>query len=256
MGQHCVDCVGEASATTRAPDTGAVALDARQRTPIVTYTLIALNAVIFAVCAVQAQSLTDLRYSSWMGYGALISGHGFDNEYWRLLTSGFLHWSVIHVAVNMFTLYIIGADLERIFGSARYIAVYLIGLVGGSAFVMAFEHDNTATAGASGALYGLMGALLVVVLRIKAPPGTVIAMIVINLVISVTIPGISLLGHLGGLVFGAAAAAGLLWAPAVLLPPERRTYQRVTRVGWLCLAALFVIALALGTGFAFSDSMG
>lgn len=226
-----------------------------QRTPYVTYGLIAVNVVIFLLCLWQAGSVSNLENSTIMREGALISGAGFENEYWRLLTSGFLHWSVIHVAVNMLSLYFVGADLERVFGSARYLAVYLVGLLGGSAAVMALQSGGVVTAGASGAIYGLLGALLVVVIRLKLPPTTVIAIIVINIVVSVSIPGISLYGHLGGLVFGAASAAAILWLPLKVLPPAKQTYDRVTRIGWYGLSALAVIALVIGTAFAVEASI-
>ncbi|MGB6246264.1 MULTISPECIES: rhomboid family intramembrane serine protease [Gordonia] len=257
MGQHCVDCVGEAASSVRvataAPTLNTTGADRRR--PVVTYGLIAVNVVVFLACVLQAGSATNLLNSSIMQQGALISGAGFENEYWRLFTSGFLHWSVLHVAVNMISLYLIGADLERVFGPARYFAVYLIGLLGGSAAVMALESGPKITAGASGAVYGLLGALLVVVLRLKLPATNVIAVIVINVVLSFSITGISLLGHLGGLVFGAAAALAVLWVPMKVLPPEKQTYQHVTRIGWYGLALLFVIALAIGTGFAAEASL-
>ena len=122
--------------------------------------------------------------------------------------------------------------------------------------VMALEPGLKATAGASGAIYGLLGALLVVVLKLKLPATTVIAVIVINVVLSLSIPGISLLGHLGGLVFGSAAAAAVIWLPVKILPPEKQTYQQVTKIGWYGLTALAVIALVIGTSFAVEASLG
>lgn len=217
--------------------------------PYVTYGLIAVNLAVFVACLAQAGG-TDFTRSAIMRHGALITGLGYEQEYWRLLTSGFLHWSVMHVAVNMISLFIVGRDLERLFGPARYAAIYLIGLLGGSAAVMAIERDPTVTAGASGAIYGLMGALLVVVLKLKLPPTSVLVVIGFNVVLSLSIPGISLLGHLGGLVFGALAAGAVVWLPNKVLPPQRRTAPAVSRVGWYGLVGLVVLTLALGTGFA------
>ncbi|WP_132992651.1 rhomboid family intramembrane serine protease [Gordonia zhaorongruii] len=226
----------------------------RRVTPVVTYALIAINVVVFAACMLQARG-TDLRFSPIYREGVLITGGGFENEYWRLITSGFLHQSVMHVAVNMISLYIIGAELEKVLGRNRYLAIYLIGLLGGSAAVMALEHSPTLTAGASGAIYGLMGALFVLLLRIKAPVTTVVVLIAVNLVISISIPNISLLGHLGGLVFGAAAAGAVLWLPVKILPPERRTKASVDRFGWYGLLVLAVIALAIGAGIGVGSSV-
>lgn len=252
-----MDCVSQASSSVRV-STAAPTINtgAARVTPIVTYVLIAINLVVFGAVVLQAGGFTGLGRSTIMQQGALISGGGFENEYWRLLTSGFLHWSVTHLALNMISLYLIGADLERLFGKARYLAVYLIGLLGGSAAVMALQPDLAVTAGASGAIYGLMGALLVVVLRLKLSPTMVIAVIVINVVLSLSIPNISLLGHFGGLVFGAASAAAILWVPVKVLSPEAQTYQKVTRIGWYGLAVLAVLALAIGTAFAVEASVG
>lgn len=256
VGQHCLDCINESTSAARVDATAPTIDVASRAKPYVTYALIAINVVVFGAVVLQAGSFTDFNGSSIMRKGVLISGGGFENEYWRLVTSGFLHWSVVHLAVNMFSLYVIGADLERVFGRARYLAVYLVGLLGGSAAVMALQPGRLVhTAGASGAIYGLLGALLIVILRLKLPATTVISVIVINVVLSLSIPGISLFGHLGGLVFGAAAAAAVIWLPTKVLPPERQTYQDVTRVGWYGLIVLAVIALVIGTSFAVEASL-
>ncbi|GEE00577.1 hypothetical protein nbrc107696_10230 [Gordonia spumicola] len=223
------------------------AVAAMNAKPVVTYGLIAANVIVFVAVLLQAGG-TTLYLSSIYREGVLINGAGFDDQYWRLLTSGFLHQSVPHLAINMFSLYIIGADLERVLGRGRYLAIYLVSLLGGSAAVMALQSGVAATAGASGAIYGLMGALLILLLRLKAPVQTVLGVIAVNLVISVTIPNISLWGHVGGLTFGAAAAAVILWLPVQVLSPEKRTQAAVSRVGWYGLAALAVLAIAIGTG--------
>ncbi|GAA2367425.1 MULTISPECIES: rhomboid family intramembrane serine protease [Gordonia] len=244
--------MNEANATARVRTDAPVVDDsAAARRPVVTYGLIAVNLAAFIAVVLQAGGTSNLLLkSSIMQQGALVTGLGLENEYWRLLTSGFLHWSILHVAMNMISLYLIGADLERVLGPARYLAVYLIGLFGGSAAVVALGPELAATAGASGAIYGLLGALLIVVIRLKLPATTLITVIVLNVVLSLSIPGISIWAHFGGFVFGAASAAAIIWLPVKVLPPEKRTYQQVTRVGWIGLAALLVIALAIGTGFA------
>ena len=255
VGQHCVDCVAEASATQRA--TAPTVVARRSVQPVVTYALIAINLLVFGAVLLQAggTDLRDLVTSSIYSHGVLVNGAGFENEYWRLLTSGFLHQSVPHLAINMFSLYIIGADLERVLGRARYLAIYLVGLLGGSAAVMAFQDGTTLTAGASGAIYGLMGALFVLLLKLKAPVTTVVVIIVVNIVFSVSLPNISLFGHLGGLVFGAASAAAVIWLPTAVLPPPKRTQAAVDRVGWYGLLALAVIAVAIGSGIGLGESL-
>lgn len=216
------------------------------RTPIVTYALIAINLAIFALCVAQA-GLSEPGDAPLFIDGDLVRGIVGDGEYWRLLTAGFLHFSVMHVAVNMISLYIIGRDLERVLGPWRYIAVYLIALFGGSAAVMLFEDDNVRTAGASGAIYGLMGALLVFLIKAKASLTPVLAVIGFNVVLSISLPGVSLMAHLGGLLFGIAATAAVLYLPE-MIPAEKRTAAAAARIGWVGLAALLVVALALGVG--------
>ncbi|MFT3716495.1 MAG: rhomboid family intramembrane serine protease [Gordonia sp. (in: high G+C Gram-positive bacteria)] len=242
VGQHCADCL----AADQAASGQTVTPREATRTPYVTYSLIAINVIVFVVCMIQAGG-TDLSASTWMQKGALITGDGLHHEYWRLLTSGFLHWSVMHVAINMISLFLIGRDLERFFGPARYLAVYLISLLGGSGAVMLLTTEHKATAGASGAIYGLMGALLVVVLLAKQSPNQVIAVIVVNLVLSVSLPNISIWAHVGGLVFGMLATLAIYRLP-LILAPDRRTASAVAAVGWAGIAALAVLAIALGVG--------
>ncbi len=215
--------------------------------PYATYGLIAANVVVFAICALQARGVDMLRSQLFVDW-ALYKPWVADGEYWRLLTAGFLHFSVTHIAVNMLSLYILGRDLEIAIGIPRYLGVYLTSLLGGSAAVMVLGADNAVNAGASGAIYGLMGAVLVVVLKARASPTPVITIIVLNLVLSVTIPGISLLAHVGGLVFGAAATAGIIFGPQWVLAPERRTAAAASRIGWIAVIGLLVMAVVIGVG--------
>lgn len=249
VGQHCLDCVAQERGAARVPTGGPPATLDAHRTPWVTYALIAVNVALFAAAVLQSGG-RGLSSSTIMQDGWLYTGNPFGQgyEYWRLLTSGFLHFSVPHLAVNMISLYILGRDLERLFGWARYLMIYLISLFGGSAAVLALQHSAAATAGASGAIYGLMGALLVVVLRLKLPATSVLVVIGINIVMSLSIPGISLWAHLGGLLFGALGALAVVWLPAVALPPARRTEAAVVRIGWIGLTVLLVIAVAAGAG--------
>lgn len=262
MGQHCVDCLkGAGTQQARQPQFGDRGIRPMApnvtvaRGPVATYSLIAINVIIFALVVIQRGGLTGVAITPIMLHGSLITGLGLEHEYWRLLTSGFLHHSVMHLAVNMISLYIIGRDLERALGIGRYLAIYLTGLLGGSALVMAFETGVTQTVGASGAIYGLLGAILVVVLKSKVSPIPVIVILVLNFGLSISIPGISLLGHLGGFLFGAAAAIGVILLPGWVLPPEKRTADRVSRIGWISIAVLVLLALGLGIGFTAADSL-
>ncbi|AZG47047.1 Rhomboid protease GluP [Gordonia insulae] len=219
--------------------------------PYATYGLIGINLIIFAVCVLQARGFEMVRSQLFVDW-ALVKPWVADGEYWRLFTAGFLHFSVTHIAVNMISLYVLGRDLEIAIGIPRYLAVYFTALLGGSAAVMALGSGTAINAGASGAIYGLMGAVLVVVLKARVSPVPVISIIALNLVLSITIPNISLLAHVGGLVFGAAATAGIIFLPQWVLPQERRTATSVARVGWIAVAVLLVAAVAVSVGVGIS----
>ncbi|MFC6092815.1 rhomboid family intramembrane serine protease [Saccharothrix lopnurensis] len=241
VGYQCVDCVDEGRRTVRPPRTFAGAELAARR-PVVTPVLIALNVLMYLLTAWQAGSLAGNSGSRLFGDLVMWTpGVAAYDEWWRLLTSGFLHYGPAHLGLNMIALYVLGRDLEPAFGRLRYTAVYLISLLGGSVAVYLFGSLNTLVAGASGAVYGLMGALLVAYLRFRINAGPALGVIVLNVVLSFTLPGISLLGHLGGLAVGAAVTAGLVYAPRA----KRDAYQTATVVtAVLLLVVLTVVRTA------------
>lgn len=237
VGHQCVDCVSEARRTQRHATTVAGApLSGRD---LVIPVLIAINVVVFAVTVVQAGSLganaNAALFQQWGLWPPAVSG----GQYWRLVTSGFLHFGPIHLAFNMLALWIIGRDLEMILGRGRFIAVYLVSLLGGSAAVALLEDARSVTAGASGAVFGLMGGLLIVLLRLRRSPGPALTIIGLNVVITFVVPNISILGHLGGLAFGTAATAAMVYAPR----QRRNAVQVGTLVGLVVvIVALLVLA--------------
>jgi membrane associated rhomboid family serine protease len=224
VGYQCVDCVNEGRRTQRRAVT--VAGAELNTKPLVVPILIALNLAVFALNAFQAQSVNNNDLSFSFDIGVLWPPAVAGGEWWRLITNGFQHFGVIHLVVNMVSLYIVGRDLEMLFGRARFLALYLVSLLGGSTAVFLFDaqevlrtstglvQDYGNTAGASGAIFGLMGALAVAVFRLKMPIAPALGIIALNLVITFTIPNISWLGHVGGLVTGAAVALGFLYPPA------------------------------------------
>ncbi|WP_420750987.1 rhomboid family intramembrane serine protease [Rhodococcus sp. O3] len=249
VGQQCVDCVAAArSATPQARTVAGAPVRSGHPTPLVTYILIGLNVLIFAITAAQSSSVMNNQLRSGLFrdlalWPPMIAGN---DEYLRLLGSGFLHFGPIHLAVNMFALWVIGRDTEIVLGRSRYIAVYLLSLLGGSAAVVLMQTDAV-TAGASGAVFGLMGAQAVILLRLRRSPAPVLSVVALNVFISITIPGISLWGHLGGLVIGAAATAAFLYGPQALGAGTDR--DRVVRTGWIALAAVtvaVVLVIVLG----------
>lgn len=205
----------------------------------------AINIVLFLVVAAQAGSVTEVRTSRVFVDGALWGPFMASGEYWRLLTAGFLHFSLIHLAINMFSLYILGRDVELTLGTGRFLGIYLTSLLGGSAVVMLLGDPLAINAGASGAIFGLMGATLIVVLKAKIPATGFYGIIGLNLVLSFTIPNISLWAHLGGLAFGAAAAAGIVYGPQ-LLPVGSRNPRAASAVGIVSMGVLIAVALIMG----------
>lgn len=245
VGFQCVDCVAAGQRDVRSARTAAGAKLSTGFTPIVTYALIAVNVVVFVITAVQSGSfVSNDRRSSLFDAWALWPPAVADGQLIRLIGSGFLHIGPLHLAVNMFALWIVGRDVERVLGRSRYLAVYLTALLGGSAGVMALGRLNEVTAGASGAIFGLFGALAVVLIRLRQSPGPIIAIILINIVISVSIPGVSLWGHVGGLVAGTAAAAGLLFVPGLLLGTRAMT-KAARAIGWASVAAVASAAVVI-----------
>jgi membrane associated rhomboid family serine protease len=206
VGYQCVDCVAEGARS----HASTVPWSRLAGHVMVVPALIAVNILIFAVTAVEAGSVARNADSSLFDQWALRPAAVADGAWWQLLTSGFLHIGPIHLIFNMIALWVIGRDLEQVLGSVRFLVVYLVSLVGGSLVVLLFENPASHTAGASGAVFGLMGGLAVVLIKLRLSPSPALTIILLNVVISFVVPNISILGHFGGLAFGAAATAALL----------------------------------------------
>ncbi|WP_378735314.1 rhomboid family intramembrane serine protease [Nocardia brasiliensis] len=241
VGQHCVDCLRQEQRTVAPVRTVAGAPAARASLPYVSYALIAVNVAIFAITAAQTKSLLENRTSElfidWVLYPPAVA----DGQWWRVIGSGFLHYGPIHLLLNMFALYVIGRDAELVLGRLRYLAVYLVSLLGGSAAVMVFAQDS-ATAGASGAVYGLFGAITVILIRLRQNPNQMLILIGINVFISFSLPGISLWGHLGGLAAGTLATLGILFLPQWLGAKSQETARLI---GWVSVAVVAVLSLVV-----------
>ena len=195
--------------------------------PVVSMVLIGINVVAFVVTALLARSAMDLSTSELYLRGGLIPVEVASGEYWRLLTSAFLHGSLIHIATNMISLYILGIPLERILGRGRFLLIYLLSLLGSSVSVMVFGAPVSLNIGASGAIYGLMGALLVTFKRLRYDLRQLLIILALNVYITFQFPGISWQGHLGGLVVGAIVGAAMVYPPQ----PSRRNWQWGTAIG-------------------------
>lgn len=169
-------------------------------TPVVTITLIAICVVVYIVQ--QANPGFTARY-------ALIPFAVEQGQYARLITSAFLHASLLHLGTNMLTLYIVGAPLERVLRPVRYLIIYFLSALGGSLLSVWLSPEFSIGVGASGAIFGLFGALVVLRRQIGAEAGALAVLIGLNLVISFTVPNISWQAHIGGLVTGALVALAM-----------------------------------------------
>lgn len=156
--------------------------------------------------------------------------------WWQVLTSAFTHSEVMHIAFNMLALYFLGPGLEQVLGRARLLGIYLASALVGSAFVMWLSPTYVSTAGASGAIFGLMGAILLVAHKHRGNVRTILLWLGANVVITVAGSSfISWQGHLGGFVGGLAVTAAILYVPR----EKRRPWQ------WLLVGAVAVLAVAL-----------
>ncbi|HET8683298.1 MAG TPA: rhomboid family intramembrane serine protease [Micromonosporaceae bacterium] len=263
VGHQCPECVAEGRRSTRPPRTafgGSVA----GRQGYVTLTLIGLNVLmmLLAVVSERGGGLAGGGFGGIAGtvtplhlWGALVPRpatftDGIDGpvvasvqgvaggDYYRLVTSMFLHYGLVHLLLNMWALWVLGRDLEYVLGPFRFIALYLLAGLGGSVAVYYFGEQDGLTAGASGAIFGLFGAIFVVLKRLGRDTSAVVPVLVLNLVFTFAIPGISIAGHLGGLVWGAVVALGLAYAPK-----ERRTAVQVL-VCVTVVVALVALTLA------------
>jgi membrane associated rhomboid family serine protease len=225
VGFQCVDCVNEARRTTPTARTvygGAVA----SGKPVVTYAIIAACALLFVLQWVLPGNAVfrTLAYASVYAtpeYGVF--------QPWRMLTSAFLHSQgfLLHIVLNMYTLWIFGQALEPLLGRIRFLAVYLLSAIGGSVGYLLLtpilpEGGPVGLVGASGAIFGLFGAMLVVQRHRGGETRQLWVLIAINGVIGFMVPQIAWQAHLGGFITGALCAAAIAYVPR---GPRRTTLQ-------------------------------
>jgi membrane associated rhomboid family serine protease len=244
VGFHCPDDVAQGRHTVRAPRTtvGAKLLDSP---PYVTASLIVANVAVYLVTlAAPRASLNDPGAASATGTGVffhwqLLPQFVHDRHwYYELITSAFLHASVLHIASNMIALAFIGPALERLLGQWRFLSVYLLSALGGSAAIYALGNALSPTVGASGAVFGLFGVALVLARRLGLDLQYLVVIIALNFVFTFSVPNISKLGHVGGFV------TGLLAALVIGGPPALRT-RIPLRVQLSGLIGLFGVILAV-----------
>jgi membrane associated rhomboid family serine protease len=239
VGMRCPECARERTRVTR----GAVG-PGRYDAPA-TYVLIALNVAAFLAEVAGGGGGLSPRGSSLLFDFGLYGPFVAEGEWYRLLTSGFLHISLIHIGFNMFALYFLGRLLEPGIGTPRFVALYLASLFAGSLGAILLSPD-TLTIGASGAVFGIFGATFVIarhrgVDNLAASVGVVL---LLNLAITFGNPEISIGGHLGGLVGGVLCALAIVAGERGMLGPRRLPMElaAMTAIGVVSIAAAIAVA--------------
>jgi membrane associated rhomboid family serine protease len=212
----CPDCMTPTSVGMRCPECGGQTttvrkvVSSRSDEPMLTYVLIGIIALVQLGAMASGANATGSEFggSQLISDGAVSRPAVADGEIWRLLTSGFLHAGLLHLMFNGFALYVLGTMLEPAIGRLRFAIVFFVSLLAGSFGALLVEPDAL-TVGASGAIFGLMSAAIVVMRNrgINPMESGLGLWLGINLVFTFAIPGISIGGHIGGLVGGALVAA-------------------------------------------------
>ena len=200
VGSQCFQCMRQAAPPRRERVRRQVATSG----PIVTQVLIAVNLTVFVLAIFAGGQLTRGGGDAFRDFGLFGPAVDVNGEWYRVITGGFLHDGLIHIGFNMYMLYVLGNMLERGIGSLRFTTLYMTSLVGGSLGALLVE-PRALTVGASGAVFGLMGAAFVIIRQRGGDPfaGGLAMIIGINLVLTFTVSSISIGGHIGGLVTGA-----------------------------------------------------
>ncbi len=244
VGFHCPDDVAQARKTQRPVRTSVGAL-VRQSPPYVTGVLLGLNVLAYLATALPSpRGLNHPEYTQlfqdWQLQPFAIHR---DDSYYRLVTSGFLHVSLLHIGANMFALAVIGPPLEHLIGRWRFAALFFLSLLGGSAAIYAFGAPGLPVVGASGAVFGLFGASLVMVRRLGLDLQWLVGVIVLNFVLTLSVPGISKLGHIGGFVTGVLAAVAIAGLPS----QRSRVSDRTQLTGLAGILALILVTVVVRT---------
>jgi membrane associated rhomboid family serine protease len=213
--------------------------------PVVTWTLVGINVLLYLAVIARpsiADNLEMVGYAANGRGGAIGVGAG---QWYRLITSAFVAPSgglgITDIAFNMLALIVVGPPLERMLGSARYLAVYLLSALGGGVFLYYLVALNQPALGASGAVFGLFGAWFVISRRRGLDSRGILGLIVINLVLGFVVPRIAWQDHIGGLITGAVLTAAYVYAP-------RRRRSLIQGAATVAVLAVLVLAVVVRNG--------
>ena len=228
VGFQCPECVRDGNRGGRQPRR----FTPRAGTAYVTWTLVAVNVLVF---------LVQLADRTLIERFALVPFWVAEGQWWRLITSAFLHAQgggiPLHILFNMWALIVLGPQLEQALGRVRFAAIYFLSALAGSTLVMWVSGMGEGTIGASGAIFGLFGATFVVARRLRLNTTWLVVIIALNLVMTFTISGISWGAHVGGLLAGAGLCAAYVYAPV--------RQRRLVEIGGTAALAVLLIAAVL-----------
>jgi membrane associated rhomboid family serine protease len=234
VGQQCVDCVRDGNRGVRQA-TGQFGGQVAAGRPVVTYTL-----VVLCVLAYIAELITNRTIINFEMIGAGVA----DGQWYRLLTSAFLHYppdggiGLAHIVFNMWALIVVGPQVERLLGRVRFLTVYLVSALAGSVLLYLIASPFEQAIGASGAIFGLFGAYFILAKRLRADVRQIVILIVLNLVITFTFHSfIAWQDHVGGLIAGSALTAAFVYAPRL----NRNLIQVGATIGVVALLVLGVV---------------
>jgi membrane associated rhomboid family serine protease len=255
VGHQCPECVAEGRRTQRPARTAFGGGRAGEQ-GYVTKTLIGLNVILMVASIISDRGgnaafgggwggllggetpLTDwgsvLGYATYTQFDPVVHGVGA-GEYYRLFTAMFLHYGILHLALNMWALWVLGRNLEAVLGPIRFAVLYVLAGLGGNVLAYWLADPRVTTAGASTAIFGLFAAIFIIMRRMGRDTSAIIPVLVVNLVFTFTVSGISWQGHIGGMIVGGIVAAILAYAP-------RAHRTLVQAVG---CTAVFVVLMAL-----------
>lgn len=238
VGMRCPECSKQRTKVMRMRDMATV--------PRLTYALIAINVVVFLTegsFTLTGQPSGKIYeegalFGSIRGFPTLGVAHG---QWWRIVTSGFMHEDLLHIGFNMYVLYILGQMLEPALGRLKFGTIYAVSLLTGS-FGALLVTPHSPTVGASGAIFGLMGAAAVEMRARQIPvmQSRIGGLILLNLIISFTLPGVSWGGHIGGLIGGAVAALVIQFGARYR--PQALAFAGCAAIGLAALAGSILIA--------------
>ena len=210
--------------------------------PIITYLIIAICVIMFLITCVFSKGRLDISASLLVRLGGNLGYYTKNGEYYRLFTCMFLHAGIIHLLCNMYSLYVIGPQIESFYGKYKFIFIYIVSGICGSLLSLAFSQDNIVSVGASGAIFGLLGSILYFGYHYRVYLGNVlksqiVPIIILNLMIGFMISGIDNFAHIGGLVGGVFASM------AMGVPDKNKTSDKANGSILLLIYIVFLIYL-------------